>query len=413
MDFTAIHRALGLEPGPLTDDMLNSAVSARVEETHDLDWKRDLPPTRQLADSDFPKDVAAMANGGGGALVYGVTETGKKADGRRDVGDLDERHEATLRRAAVTAIVPPVFGLQIVRLGVDPRAVAVIVPASVDGPHLIHRQEFFGAPIRNDSDTTWMREREIDAAYRARFEDQRSATEGLADLYDDVAESRRVLGAVDPWMICVARPRLRVHGRPRLTREDVEGLWTAVDQRMGYSHSGFQHPVNRLDTHDPRAGLRRWVIPPQEPATAENGWREAWAAFHDDGSVTLAGAVNGRPGETVRHDLVDSVNVEAYVADFMALVYAAGLHHGLDEYEVMLGMNTSGNHALRFQTVDTNGFPYSEKSLPIGSRSRVTATVSTQATDAAYHRSVYDLALDAVNQGGITYLRCISPPPQG
>jgi hypothetical protein len=88
----------------------------------------------------------------------------EKVTGGKSVGELTENHERTLRSAAVTAISPPVFGLDIVELGGEGnRCVAVAVPASVDGPHLIYRNDFFGAPIRNDADTVWMKEREVAA----------------------------------------------------------------------------------------------------------------------------------------------------------------------------------------------------------------------------------------------------------
>lgn len=62
MNFTPLHRALGLPPGPLTDEILNSAVDAKVSETDDLDWKAELPPIKGLSQTDVPKDIAAMAN---------------------------------------------------------------------------------------------------------------------------------------------------------------------------------------------------------------------------------------------------------------------------------------------------------------------------------------------------------------
>ncbi|MFC5679104.1 helix-turn-helix domain-containing protein [Aeromicrobium endophyticum] len=61
MSFTALHRA----------------------ETNDLDWKSDLPPAKGLSQTDFPKDVAAMANSAGGLIVYGVRESQKACCGRR------------------------------------------------------------------------------------------------------------------------------------------------------------------------------------------------------------------------------------------------------------------------------------------------------------------------------------------
>lgn len=152
MDFTSIHRAVGAAPAPVTDDHLDSAVEAGVGETHDLDWKSQLPQMKALPQSEFPKDVAAMANNGGGLIVYGVTEVQKAATGRVDVGELHEGYERALRSAAITAITPPVFGLKIHRLRTESaqnRAVIVENGPSVDGPHLIYKNELFGAPIRN------------------------------------------------------------------------------------------------------------------------------------------------------------------------------------------------------------------------------------------------------------------------
>ncbi|MEV7482422.1 AlbA family DNA-binding domain-containing protein [Streptomyces halstedii] len=79
MPFTPLHRILGLAPGPLTGDLLDAAVKAGVTEHSDLDWKSELPPAKGLPQTDFPKDVAAMANSGGGVIVYGVQETQKAA----------------------------------------------------------------------------------------------------------------------------------------------------------------------------------------------------------------------------------------------------------------------------------------------------------------------------------------------
>jgi len=35
--FTALHRALGLPPAPVTDDLINAVVQAGVAESDDLD----------------------------------------------------------------------------------------------------------------------------------------------------------------------------------------------------------------------------------------------------------------------------------------------------------------------------------------------------------------------------------------
>jgi len=223
MSFTALHRVLGRGPGPLTDELLDSAVAAGATESDDLDWKSELPPQKGLPQTDFPKDVAAMANSGGGVIVFGVHESQKAATGRTDVGDFDEGYERSLRSAAITAITPPVFGLNVFRLGSaeGERAVIVEVPASVDGPHLIYRGDYFGAPVRNDADTVWMKERQIEAMYRARFDERRHATEVLDTLYAEAAAGRD--SETRAWLVAVAHPRLPRVGS-RLTRDEAREI---------------------------------------------------------------------------------------------------------------------------------------------------------------------------------------------
>ncbi|WP_298891546.1 helix-turn-helix domain-containing protein [uncultured Serinicoccus sp.] len=59
--------------------MIEEAVAQGVEETADLDWKRVIydhqnPKWREEAAKDF----AAMANSGGGCIVFGVAEDGER-----------------------------------------------------------------------------------------------------------------------------------------------------------------------------------------------------------------------------------------------------------------------------------------------------------------------------------------------
>jgi predicted HTH transcriptional regulator len=211
MNFTALHRLLGRDPGPLTDEMIKEAVAQGIAET------------------DYPKDIAAMANSGGGMIVYGVTEKDKKATGREAVDELTERFAQALRSAAVTAISPPVFGLDIGQLGdASNRCIAVIVPASVDGPHLIFRGEHFGAPIRNDADTVWMKERQIEAAYRQRFEERRNSTEAIDRLYDELTAIAQVEARA--WLIAVARPRV-IPTMKRIEKDEARTLFQKASER--------------------------------------------------------------------------------------------------------------------------------------------------------------------------------------
>ncbi|WP_254923079.1 ATP-binding protein [Rhodococcus sp. OK302] len=284
MHFTALHRLLGYQPGPITDEMIDDAVTAGLSETADLDWKSELPPTSGLTKSDFPKDIAAMANNGGGIIVYGIKEDQSRATGRCDVGELTENHERTIRSAAVTAITPSVFGLDIVPIGeASNQVVAIIVGPSVDSPHLIYRDEYFGAPIRNDADTVWMNERQLELMYRARFDERRHAHDALDHLYEEQVSGRDTGNRA--WIIAVAHPRVPALTQTRPTLADAQGMFDAANSHT-YTTTG-RSPLGSVYCQNLRPGLRRWIA----PNGADNDptrWREAWASIHHNGSVTLA-----------------------------------------------------------------------------------------------------------------------------
>lgn len=408
--FTPLHRSLGLPPSPLTDEILDAAVAAGVKETDDLDFKKELPAAKGLPLSDFPKDIAAMANSGGGMIVYGVQERQKAATVRLDTGDLTEVHERTLHSVAITGITPPVFGLEIHRLGTSPRAVAVTVPASVDGPHLIYRGEYFGAPVRNSADTVWMKEREIAAMYRARFEEQRRSNEATDALYAEAATGRDTANRA--WLIAVAHPRIP-GALVRPTLEDAQAIFKQAETiTLSYSNRNAIHPLENINRLNPRPGLRRWVAP--NNATGDGSrWREASASVHHDGSVTLAAAVGGhrnREGGNFGGGEVESRAIEAAVSDFTALVRAtaAALSHG--EYDVCIGVEWTGEQPLTILTVDGHGYTFNGVSTPLQSYTPVRLTINAAAIDADFHQQVYELAQDCVNQGGITYLHVMTEP---
>jgi hypothetical protein len=411
MTFTALHRALGLPPGPLSDDLIDAAVAAGVPETDDLDWKAQLPPSKGLTHTDFPKDVAAMANSGGGVIVFGVRESQKAAVARVDVGEFDEVHERALRSAAITGISPPVFGLEVHRLGRDgSRAVVVEVPASVDGPHLIYRNDLFGAPVRNDADTVWMKERQIETMYRARFEERRHSSEALDSLYTEASAGRDVMARA--WLIAVARPRVP-RFRNRLSREAArEVLSKAGTLALQYADRQGVHPIENVDRLNPRPGLRRWVA--VNAATGDRKkWREAWISIHHDGSVTGAAAVGAHRMSSdgwFDGNQVESTAIEAAVADLMALVRVTADATGNDEYDVRVGIEWAGDEPLMILTKDTHGFVYDEVSTPLSRYTPVQATVDAVAPSAQFDRDVHDFARDCVNQGGVSNPLLIRPP---
>ncbi|MFP1603857.1 helix-turn-helix domain-containing protein [Microbacterium sp. 2216-1] len=398
-------------PSPLTDDLLDAAVAAGVAEANDLDWKSELPPAKGLPQTDFPKDVAAMANSGGGVIVFGVRESQKAATARVDVGEFDEAYERSMRSAAFTAISPPVFGLNVHRLGDEEnRAVVVEVFASVDGPHLIYKNDYFAAPMRNDSDTVWMKERQIEAMYRARFEERRHATEALDALFQEAAAGRD--SDKRAWLIAVAHPRIP-RFRGRLTREEARAVLTkTVGLALTYAGRGGIHPLENVDRDNPRPGLRRWVA--VNNATGERSmWRESWMSIHHDGSVTVAAAVGGHRMSSDAYFegwQVESVAIECAIADLLALARTAAETTGNDEYDVRLGIEWVGEEPLMILTKDNMGFTYDGVSVPLHHYTPVETTVNAAEPALDFFWHVHDFAQDCVNQGGVSNVLMIQPP---
>jgi hypothetical protein len=408
MEFTALHRLLGRLPGPLSDEMLDEAIAQGIAETDDLDWKKQPPAEKDLAQSDIVKDIAAMANSGGGLIIFGMDEDQKKATYRIDVGDVTESYERTLRRVAVNGIHPPVFNLGVHRLGIEPRcALAVVVPASFDVPHLIYRGDYFGAPIRNNADTEWMKERQLEAMYRMRLDDRRNAGEALTRLYSEVAAGRNI--ADRAWLIAVARPRVPYVGR-RMRRDEARDVFDKSGSlALVFAGRGGIHPLETVDRANPRVGLRRWTAP-NTATTDTTRWKEAWASVHDDGSVTLAAATGGhrsRDGYLPGHR-IESSHLECCVADLMGLLREVSDRLGTGDYEIRIGIEWTGDEPLVIETVDGMGFPYSDGSIPLPSYTPITASVRTDIDSVAFLDQVCDLANDAVNQGGVQHLRLMN-----
>jgi hypothetical protein len=217
-----IHALLGDEPAELSYDQITRAIAGHLAETDDLDWKAAWPDP-----SEFRKDVASMANSGGGLIVCGVADTG---DGRAEVeepvawGDPEERR---LRAIANSGIHPPVFGLVFKAFESAIRAgfvVALSVPASEEIPHLVMPdRNNFSAPYRDGAATQYMNERTLERAYADRFQRRGDLRRSLAD---DLEGARDVIDTEsNVWLIAVSHP-VRPIGSARgaLRREEVTGF---------------------------------------------------------------------------------------------------------------------------------------------------------------------------------------------
>ncbi|MCD0445841.1 ATP-binding protein [Glycomyces sp. A-F 0318] len=412
MEYTALHRLLNRPPGPIDDDLLNAAIEARLGETDDLDWKRQLPERKGLgdADSSYLHDIAAFANGRGGVIVYGVNEKNRFATGRTHAGDWSEGLERSLTQIPASHLHPPVLGVQTFPFGPDDlRAVAVVVPASVDRPHLIGSATTgFRARVRNGADSTWMSERDLEAAYRGRAAERQNASDALDRLYADAI--MWAAPAERAWGVAVARPRLPVELRSKPDRKetaDIIGAAGGIGKRMA---KDYYHPLKSVNEHHLRPGLRRWIA--RNQASAATPWLHAYASVHFDGSVTLTAALGGHHGvnNTVwqPHEF-QSWRLETLVCDLFGLVKAAADRFGGYEYDVRLGIAWESAERLLMAGRDNFGYPYTDGSVPLAAYTPVEATVDTDTDEAGMKTQAREFATDCINQGGLEQLTAFDP----
>lgn len=358
MPLTALHLALGLNEGSLNLALVRRACQEAVAENERLEWKRDYPLTdtadqkqRNHEQTEMAKDIAAMANGHGGLVVYGVDENRQAdvshASGVVSVGPVDERQVRTIKQVASNLIYPPVVGLDVSVLsgstdGDGDVVVAVNVPASSDAPHLIRPKNsgLFGVPWRNGADTEWMVERQIETAYRARIDQRRQREADLHRLFDQTVAV--YTDSSNAWLVIVASPVQPRPSRQRMKKATARYILSKAWDRTAPDPSSIS-PAWMLNGVDVRSGLRRFRQMAGFSGDLASRVRGA-AEVHNDGSVVFAMTRGGYygPNDTdsfVGPTLGDTDLDDACEAMFHILWLTAEQLGVASDYELRLAVN--------------------------------------------------------------------------
>lgn len=302
--WSRLHEVLGIHVArPLVVADITGAIALDLDEDEALDFKARLR-SNEAAKVEFAKDVAAMANSGGGLIVIGVGEEGDDkhlVDAAFEIPAEPEQAIHQLLAARVRPLVRPVVE-PIRRDGGKTGYLLVQIPDSPAAPHFYEHspdpKNPPGAPFRHGSGTLMMREHDIERAYRDRFA-RRADT--LVRLEHLVRETTDELGFNDGdarhWAIVVTTPL----SSPPIgaLRPDANAVRAAREAARGREYTLYvdgesSGPLNEI-SHTPRRGLRRWIVHNEFSDPETTSTTRAFAELHDDGSSVLAFPIAATP----------------------------------------------------------------------------------------------------------------------
>lgn len=260
--FTPIHRALGLEAGNATIDLIQQAVDHGVEETADLDWKQAVYDSRKPKwDEEAAKDIVAMANSGGGWIVFGVKESGG-TNAACEIAPIgwSAAEQQRILRTAYAKIGPPVVGIEFYNIPCgnegDGSVVMMRVPDSADAPHFARKGDnAFVAPRRNGPHTVYMSDREIERGFRERFQYADDREHLLQDRFERACEALRPEDGV--FLAVAAVPLEPVTGRGASAMEQV---YQYRDEPLLPARVGVRAQKNWWQGGEIKKGLRQWIL---------------------------------------------------------------------------------------------------------------------------------------------------------
>lgn len=416
--FTPIHRALGLEPGNLTMNDINQVIAGKVEETADLDWKKKFYSIQNNAVmEEVAKDIAAMANSGGGWIVFGIKEDGEN-NAASSVNPIQwsADNERQIRNIAYSKIGPPVVGIEFSKIpcGENPDdgyVVLMHIPDSVDAPHFVRKgDDAFRAPWRNGPHTEFMTDRDIERGFRERFQRGVEQEKTLQGYFEQAAEA---LNPEQGVFLAIAA----VPVTPKISAAPVseETMYQYANQMLnpGFLHNfeRTMHEIGFPPNPEVKKGYRRWLV-----RTNVNSKVQYRKYFCDDGSMLVSYQLGHiKRGNELFHDESKknhclSKHIEFVIADFMSLLrsYSQG-HKVYGTYRIRAGLVGSSDSPITIRTMSNFNEVLEESySEPIKRFQPVSTFIDPLAPIEDILPPLCTLALDIVNQGGIQNLQVIA-----
>lgn len=417
MVFSPIHRALGIPAGKISFDIIKQAIENRVEESADLDWKQQLYDRRKPKwDEEAAKDIAAMANSGGGWIVFGVAEDGERnaASGLTPVPwSADIQHR--ILRVAYAKIGPPVLGLEFHVLDTEGGHVVVMrVPDSRDAPHFARKgDDAFIAPRRNGPHTEFMSDREIERGFRERFQ---YADDQERNLQEKFVRASQALTPGDGVFIAMAALPLEPTIHAKSPEQDVIDE-LASRQPIPELVFGQNHP-RTWERGPVRIGMRQWIV------RNYSNERSKYRVFLYDDSTVLAAYQLGNlaDGDQAKRfypvgspNHCRSLDIESAVISFVTVLRGhAKERQANGGFRIRAGLIGATDEPIYIRTTEsvTNHLLPEECVEPISVFQPVTLELDPLASPLEMLPQVNDLARDLINQGGVKDLKIIADPKE-
>lgn len=415
--FSPIHRALGIPAGEISFDIIEQAIENQVEESADLDWKQQLyNPKTPKWDEEAAKDIAAMANSGGGWIVFGVAEDGERSAASELTpvpwsADIQQR----ILRVAYAKIGPSVLGLEFHALATEGGyVVAMRVPDSPDAPHFARKgDDAFIAPRRNGPHTVFMSDREIERGFRERFQ---YADDQERNLQEKFVRASQALMPGDGVFIAMAALPLQptIHAKPP-AQDTIYQLTTR--QPMPELMFGQNRP-RRWERGQVRIGMRQWVV-----RSYPNERAQYRAFLYDDSTVLAAYRLgNLSDGEEAKPfypvglpNQCMSRDIESAVINFVTLLRGhAEERQANGGFRIRAGLVGSSGEPIYIRTSEgiTNYLLSEENAEPITAFQPVTIKLDPLTAPLEMLHQVNVLARDLINQGGVKDLNIIADPKE-
>lgn len=422
--FTPIHRALGLEPGDLTLEIIQKAIEEGLKETADFDMKRVVPDLKaDKSKQEVAKDIAAMANSGGGWIIYGVGEGASDIAGSIHPCEWAAKEEQQMLTIAYTKIDPPVVGLEFNKISCGENSdgkylVLMHIPDSVDAPHFVRMEKNnFSAPRRNGPHTNLMTYRDIERGFRERFQRSAEQEKTLQDYFEQAVEA---LNPEQGVFLAIAA----VPVTPKISAGSVDRS-TAIQHANPWAYSYFMTSFLRNYPKEPQVltnglfiwnggdivkGMRRWVLRNSAQATAKYSKH-----LHDDGTLTGGYCLrNVRGLRSTPEQLVgeinhcNSIDVEKALIDFFSLLREHAQERSVPGgFRIRVGLIGHPGEPIIIQEWQGNNPLHIDVPEPIKRFQPVSTYIDPLAPIEDILPPLRALALDIVNQGGIQNLQVI------